>query len=51
MADEERGNNLKQINQFVKLVFEKQKKMTLAEFIDFNTSVSSEMFISVMNTL
>ena len=51
MGDEERGSNLKQINQFVKLVFELQSKMTLNEFIDFNTSVSSEMFISVMNTL
>jgi hypothetical protein len=49
MGEEERGSNTKQINRFVQLVFEQKKMMNLREFIDFNTNVSSEMFISVIS--
>lgn len=51
MDAEERGVNTKQINRFVQLVFESKKYMTLKEFVDFNTNVSSEMFISVISIL
>jgi hypothetical protein len=33
------------------LAFGSHKTMKLSDFIDFNTSVSSEMFISVMNVI
>lgn len=36
---------------FVQFVFEKNLSFTLQNFIDFNTSVSSEMLLSVMSTL
>ncbi len=51
MNDEERGFNQKQIKQFVNLVFDKKSTLTLKDFIDFNISVSSEMFISVISII
>lgn len=51
MNDEERSSNVKKINQFVSLVFSSKSSMSLTEFTDFNSSVSSEMFISVIGIL
>lgn len=51
MNEEERGSNVKKINQFVSLVFSSKSNMNLTEFTDFNSSVSSEMFISVIGIL
>lgn len=51
MNDEERGSNQKQIKQFVSLVFDRRLTLTLKEFIEFNLSVSSEMFISVISII
>lgn len=51
MKDEERQHNQSQIENFVSAVFSSKQQMTLSEFILFNTTVTSEMFISVMSVL
>ena len=51
MNEEERLANNKQIKKFVSLVFKQKSSMNCREFIDFNTNVSSEMFISVISIL
>jgi hypothetical protein len=39
------------ISNFTELVFEGRTSIGLKDFIEFNTSVTSEMFISVMSIL
>ena len=51
MNEEERLANNKQIKKFVSLVFKQKANMNCREFIDFNTNVSSEMFVSVISIL
>lgn len=51
MGEEERGCTTNQIKHFVSLVFQSKSQFTLKDFIEFNTSVSSEMFISVISIL
>jgi Ca2+-binding EF-hand superfamily protein len=52
MGEEERGSNQKQIKQFVTMVFSNDRKfLNLKDFIEFNKSVSSEMFISVISVI
>jgi len=39
------------ISDFVEIVFEGKTSIGLKDFIEFNTSVTSEMFVSVMSIL
>lgn len=39
------------IIDFVEIVFEGKTSIGLKDFIEFNTSVTSEMFVSVMSIL
>lgn len=51
MTTEQRSTEQDQIRLFVQFVFKERKSFGLKEFIQFNTTVSSEMFISVMTIL
>lgn len=47
----QRTINTKEIQRFITCVFADEQQVNLEEFIKFNTSVSSEMFLSVMSVL
>lgn len=51
MNDEQRLQNQKKIRNFTDAVFSQKPVMTLKEYIQFNTSVSPEMFISIISIL
>lgn len=51
MNEEQRLQNQKKIKVFVEAVFANKPVMTLKEYIQFNTSVSPEMFISIITVL
>lgn len=49
--DTEREQNQQNVANFVKLAFEHRPIFNLKEFIEFNTAVSSEMFLLIISTL
>lgn len=51
MNDTEREQNQQNVANFVRLVFEHRPTLSLKEFIEFNTAVSSEMFLLIVSTL
>lgn len=51
MNEEQRIQNQKKIRNFTDAVFANKSVMTLKEYIQFNTSVSPEMFISIISEL
>ncbi len=51
MREEEREAQRERIEQFVGFVFEKQAALSLKQFAEMNTRVSSEMLVSVMAVL
>lgn len=51
MNDAEREQNQQAVARFVGMVFEHKPSMSLKEFVEFNTAVSSEMFLMIIATL
>jgi hypothetical protein len=51
MNDAEREKNQQAVTHFVSMVFEHKPTMSLKEFMEFNTAVSSEMFLMIIATL
>ena len=44
----QRKRNIEEIKQFLECTFQEKPQMSLEDFVNFNTDISSEMFVSIM---
>ena len=51
LSEDERDQHTKSIYKFVKDTFANQNEMTFSDFVEFNTNVSSQMFVSVISAI
>ena len=51
MNQEQRAAEQREIKAFVQQAFSEVKRFTLEQFLEFNSQISSEMFVSVMSIL